>query len=292
MRIVAVNMNSAVDFKDSGFLAESMQFRRGKGQMRTKKPRKKRRIRTGQILLLFLLIGGIFFVVQKAFLFLISWDQLNIRTIEIKCAEGPTRNEATNFLSRKNAGNFFLVDVRSIQDALKKLPLVKDARVRKIFPTKLEVSITERTPAASIKTSSIELIDRDGIPIKRAGAAETRNLPLLMDSGLFQHDRQEKLKWAWECLDSLPEETRNRIGTIDLSREDKMIVSMKGVITKIILLRSQFAEALQYYQKIQPVLARYGAIDYVDLRFQDRIYLKTRTGPAAMTEPKSLEGVK
>jgi len=288
---MAVNMNSAVHFTKTGFPDEMMRYRRKKSKMKTKKLQRKRKIKAGHILFMFILIGILFFIVQQTYLFLITWDGLTIHTIRVECSETMVREKVFQLLNRTNFSNFFLLNVKDLQKILKEQLSIEDARIRKSFPATLHVEIMERTPVAYIQMEKIYLIDRKGIRIRQAALNKNRSLPLLIDADLFHHDYDEKLKTAWACMDGITEELKEQISMLDLSREDKIIVQLKDSMTKYFLDHNHFTEKMLYLQDIKAGLSQYGPIEYVDLRFQDRIYLKTQSGTSGSTLPKSLKGV-
>jgi hypothetical protein len=62
---------------------------------------------------------------------------------------------------------------------------------------------------------------------------------------------------------------------LDLCQNDSVSLYLKDQRTKIILGSEGFSQKLKFYQSNRERLeTQYGPLDYVDLRFDDRIYLK------------------
>jgi len=289
---MAVHINSAIEFKDRGFLVESMKYRRKKGKMKTQKRQRKRKILAKHILFLFSLIGGLFFLAQQTYIFLITWEDLSIQTIQIECRDTEVREGISQFLNGIELGNFFLLNVRDLQETLKKQPMIKDASVRKMFPATIQVDIMERIPEAYVQMEKVHMIDREGVRIRQTALNQKRRLPLLVDTNLFRRDYDDKLNTAWACLDGITEELKDQISVLDVSREDKIIVHMRDSETRIFIDQNRFQEKLLLLQDIRTRLSQFGSIEYIDLRFQNRIYFKSQSGTGGNTPPKSLKGVK
>ena len=224
-----------------------------------------------------ILICALFLLLQQTYLFLITWDNLNVKTIEINCENSDIFTAVSRFFNKKNLGSILLLDITKLQDSLKERPLIKDIRIRKVFPSTLKVAVFEREPSILIKKDRIYLIDREGILISLASPSEEESYPLLIDSENFRTGYREKLELAWECLDSISDEDKARIGSLDVSKEFKLSVLLKDSSIKLYMDRARFAEQLTYFHSIKEGLKHYGDLEYVDLRFQDRIYLRSKS---------------
>ncbi|MFC2156415.1 cell division protein FtsQ/DivIB [Acidobacteriota bacterium] len=274
---MTAQLNSAAQYKNSPFLADSMQFQRKSNRMKPKKSQKKKKLRSRHFLFMLILICALFLLLQQTYLFLITWDNLNVKTIEINCENSDIFTAVSRFFNEKNLGSILLLDITKLQDSLKERPLIKDIRIRKVFPSTLKVAVFEREPSILIKKDRIYLIDREGILIKVASPSEEGSYPLLLDSENFRTQYREKLELAWECLDSISEDDKSRIESMDVSKEYKLSVFLKDSTIKLYMDRGRFAEQFVYFHNIRKGLKQYGDLEYVDLRFQDRIYLRNKS---------------
>jgi len=257
--------------------SEPIHFQRAKGRKKVKKKRikKKINIKFGHIFLFFSLLAGIFYLLQQSFLFLMSWDYLDVKETEIICSREEVRKEIGYFLKEKNLGNILLLDIGHLQQELNAYKWVKEAHIRKILPSSLWIEIKEREPAAILKKESLYLIDEKGVQLEKIYSRANLHLPLLIDSNNFQNNYEEKIKLAWECLKDLSPAEKEKIEALDLTYYGWVTLFLKDKETRIILDYSNFAQEFNlFYEQLDDYEARFGPLEYVDLRFQDRLYLK------------------
>ena len=271
---MAVNLNPALKYRSHPMLTESMQFKRKKEKTKTKKIHRKIRLRPIHILLIYMLIAGLFFAFQRIYLFLISWEELQIDTIDVTCAHPGILASAEQFLHDKKLGNILLFNINHLRNTLKSYRWIEETRVRKIFPSTLKIEIRERIPAAVIKNDSLILIDHHGVHLDKITSLEGWPLPLFVDDGSFKTDVKEKLDLAWECLDSLTPAEREMAQILDLSEYKNVKMKLKDSSLWLKMGHDQFSEKIKIYQNERANLEKYGGLEYIDLRIQGRMYLK------------------
>lgn len=271
---MASHLNPSINSRADSFSSRPMQFQRKKGKTRPKKIQRKIRLKFKHIFFLFLFFGGIFYSFQRLYLFLISWENLNVKGLEIVCQKPEIREEIQQVLKGKNMGNLLLLDISHLQEALTVHRWIKEVRVRKIFPSTLKIEIKERIPIAVLKKDYLYIIDKEGIQLEKINSRENINLPLLIDSNNFQNHFEEKLYLAWKCLRSLSPQEKERLDVIDLSEYENISVQLKTQHTRLILGSDKFSQKLELFQKSRAKFEKYGNLEYVDLRFQDRFYIK------------------
>jgi cell division protein FtsQ len=257
-------------------MSEPMQFQRGRGKIKRKKIQRKLRLRFMHILFAFILLGGIFYSVQRSYLFLISWDKLDIQNVEIVCRMPEIKEEINGFLDGKHLGNILLLDIGLLQEKFTVHKWIKEVRVRKILPSTLKIEIKERIPAALLKKDRIYMIDEEGVFLEKIEQGEKVNLPLLIDSNQFQRDYEEKLNLAWECLRSLSAPEKEQLEVLDLSEYENVVIQLKENQTKLIMGHDRFQEKIRLYNRFQARLEKYGALEYIDFRIHDRLYIKPK----------------
>ena len=231
------------------------------------------------VLFYFILLGGIFYGVQRTYLFLISWDKLDVKDVEVVSSKPEIKEEIQRFLEGKYLGNILLLDISLLQEKFTAHRWIKEVRVRKILPSTLEIEAKVRTPVALLKLDDIYLIDREGVLLEKIEKGEKVNLPLLIDSNKFQKDRKEKFQLAWECLDSLTPNEKEQIEVLDLTEYENISVRLKNCRTALILGDERFSQKLRLFSKLRAKLERFGELEYIDLRFHDRLYIKPVHNP-------------
>jgi len=273
---MALNLNPAYKNRIDPFISYSMHFRRKEEKTKTKKIQRKVRLKFKHIIFFFLLVGGLFFSFQQLYLFLISWDKLNITEIKILCDKPEVKEDIDKYLNGSQLGNILLFNIDRLHETLSKHKWIKSVRIRKIFPSSLKIEIKERIPSAVLKKEALFLVDREGVLLKQINQVKNMHLPLFIDSNCFEQDCTEKVQLAWKCLESLSPRLREQIEVLDLSDYGNVTVRLKNSPIWIILGNNQFSEKLQSFQVHLTRLEKYGDMEYIDLRFHDRFIIKPR----------------
>jgi cell division protein FtsQ len=285
-------LNPPLRFRSQAAQSDALQYQRGLEKTPVKKIQRKLSVKFKHILLFFFVLVAFFFALTKAYLFLITWSELNVKRIQVLCQHDSVARDIQAMVDPSSLGNLLLVDITGLQNRIEGYRWVKEARLRKVFPSSVKIEIKERQPAAVLKIGqSFMLIDEQGVVLERLAAPDAAGLPLLMDSSSFNSFNKEKLTLAWECLKSLTAEEKAEIAALDLSRSDSVGVYLKDQPTQIILGSEGFSQKLKYFQQEREEMeSQYGPLEYVDLRFDGRIYfkpLKTQQQVAALSDSKS-----
>jgi len=255
---------------------EPLEFKRGLEKVPVKKIQRKLNVRWKHIVLFFLVIAGFFLGLTKAYLYLINCDDFAVKKTEIVCRQEFIGRDIRTLLDASKFRNLLLLDIGRLQDRVEAHRWVKEARLRKVFPSTLKIEITEREPAAVLKTGeSFLMIDRDGVWLEQLAAREDANLPLFLDSASFKDSYQAKLGLAWKCLDALSPDERLEVEALDLSEPESVSVYLLGQATRLILGGERFSERLSFIRSYKETMeGQNGPLEYVDLRFDDRIIFK------------------
>lgn len=251
----------------------SLHYRRNEGQIQPKKLHRKIKLRFRHIFLSFIFLAGFFFFLQQVFLFAFSWDKLEIKDVNITCENQAIKNNVQDIIGDYAFGNILLFDSHHLQERIESFPRVKNVIIRKIFPLSLDISIEERKPFAVLKKEYYFVIDTEGVIFSQSEAFNI-SLPLLLDKGNFMNYYREKIDLARECLENMTPEDRQNIEILDLSENLNVKVKTKNSLTWLILGNDHFGEKFRRYLAEKTTLERYGELEYVDLRFQDRFFIK------------------
>ncbi len=137
-----------------------------------------------------------------------------------------------------------------------------------------------RRSASAASTASLYLVDDRGAVIDEYGP-NYADLDLPIIDGLSSAPGEEasdvyRAMLARRLLDAL--RVRNmasQISQIDVSDSRNAVVLLEGDPTFIRLGNERFVERLQSYHELAPALREHvPAIDYVDLRFDERVYVR------------------
>jgi len=189
--------------------------------------------------------------------------------------------------------NILAVDLAEWQDRLLSSPWVEEATLRRVFPGTVEVRLRERTPMALGRIGSgLYLVDRHGAVVDEYGPAYADfDLPIvdgLAPAGRNQPVDEERAALAARLiaeLDAHPD-LGAKVSQIDVSDPHDAVVMLEGDTTLLRLGEAEFVERLQQYLDLGDALReRVASIDYVDLRFSERLYVrpakKSATAPAS-----------
>jgi cell division septal protein FtsQ len=289
---MATRASSPLRYKANVFVSEPVHFRRKEKKSKPRKVQRRIKLKFRHILGCFLLISGMFVLLQRTYLFLISWDRLNVGRIEVTCLKAPIAEDIQMFLEGKQLGNLLILDIDALKEKLVVHPWIKDIRVRKSFPSTLKISILERRPAALLKKEGIFLIDREGVKLQEVQSSMDWDFPLFVDSKNFEEHLDEKLSLGWTILDSLDPSEREAIAVIDLTEYENAKVQLQDSPMWILIGGKGFHERMKRFHAQEPILKRYGPLEYVDMRFDERIYIKPQQIFASDISPSMIKEAK
>lgn len=113
---------------------------------------------------------------------------LGLETITIR---GLTELKETEILAAadiSNRNSLLFLDAQGVRERLMKLPLVRDAAVRKLFPSRVSIVITERQPYALWqKDGQVSVVSVDGTVIDTLRDDRFVTLPFVVGEGANTH---------------------------------------------------------------------------------------------------------
>jgi cell division septal protein FtsQ len=173
-------------------------------------------------------------------------------------------------------------------------PWVADAALRRVLPSTVEIFVSERRPMGLCRLrSTLYLVDAHGVIIDEFGP-EYAGFDLPIIDGLVRSPAsgqptidERRADLAARVLDAVAErhELAQRISQIDVRDAHDAVVLLESDPALVHLGEDRFLERLQAYVDLAPALhARVPAIDYVDMRFEDRVYVRP-AGAAGHPKP-------
>ena len=219
----------------------------------------------------------------------LSADALTITRIDVSGNSRMSRGEVVALLDGLRGTNMIAVDLESWREKLLRSPWVADAAIRRLLPGTVAVAISERQPMGIGRVGDdLYLIDDRGGIIDQFGPNYAElDLPIInglaaapRDNGpLIDEARAELAVRVLASLQGRPDLAR-RVSEIDVSDVRDAVLLLKGDTALVRVGSEQFAERLQSYLDLAPALrARINAIDYVDLRFDERVYVRPQRRP-------------
>jgi cell division protein FtsQ len=183
-------------------------------------------------------------------------------------------------------------DLDIYRQHLMESPWVASAAMRRVLPGTIDVRITERTPMAIARIAErLYLVDASGVIVDEFGPEYREfDLPVvdgLVPAGTTTSVDESRAALTREFLGALQADAalRQRVSQIDVSDSHDVVVLLDGDKTIVHLGDAKFLARLRTYQDLAPALqSRLKDIDYVDMRFDERVYVKSK-GQIALATP-------
>jgi cell division protein FtsQ len=218
---------------------------------------------------------------------------LRIDRIVVHGNERLSSGEVLAVLNGLRGENIVWTDLAAWRSRLLASPWVRDAALRRSLPSTVEIAVSERTPVAIGRINGdLYLIDESGVVIDQYGP-HYADLDLPIVDGLGARPGEDlmtdltRASLASRLVTALRPQpaVARRLSQIDVSDAHNAAVILSGDPAVIYVGEERFLQRLQSYIELSGALrTRVPHIDYVDLRFEDRIYVrpvKSAKGAAA-----------
>jgi cell division protein FtsQ len=250
-------------------------LRPGERDLPLQKNKRRRALRLMHVLVLLGLQAGFFLAVRGAYLFLITWDQLAIRKVEVVCAKDSLRQTLENYFAVPRLGNILLCDIQALCGDIRRLAWVKDVSIQKVFPSELRITVVERTPFAVLERDGLLLADEEGRALERVYSLEEYRLPVVSDENGFASNFLEKWEAASRCLKTLPRAERDRLAGVRCGDYGSLELLFKDDPVRIVVDRDSPVENLALFRRRRPEWERlFGPLAAVNMCFDNRVYLR------------------
>lgn len=227
----------------------------------------------------------------RAFDLVVHASTLQVRRISVLGNERLSSDEVQTLVNGLRGTSILTADLTHYRARLMESPWIADVAMRRILPSTVEVFVSERQPVGLCKLGShLFLVDRTGVPIDEFGpqyADAKFNLPIITgalrvpSTGEPEID-ERRIDLAARVIDSLAgrKDLADLISEIDVSNRLNAVVMLENDPALLHLGDEKFMERVHSYIELAPTLRQtVPDIDYVDLRFDDRIYVRP-TGSA------------
>jgi cell division protein FtsQ len=208
---------------------------------------------------------------------------LQIATLSVQGNHQLSTGEVLALASELQGQNILLANLEAQRARLLTSGWVEEATLRRILPSTVEIDIVEREPVGLGRFSGrLYLVDAVGNVLDEHGPAFAGfDLPIIDGLSIGGEreivvDRTRAGLAARLIAEVAPRaELASRISQIDVHDPYDVVVLLSGDAALIHLGTERFAERLQEYVELAPALrARVPEIDYVDLRFDQRVYVR------------------
>jgi len=250
-------------------------------------PARRRRVlqRVWQVGRVVLVLGGLVGIGVVASSQVVGAGILSVDTLDVRGYQRLTTGEVEALVGHVRGENLLLVDLDQFRAELLDSRWVADVTVRRVFPSTIAARVVERHPIAVARLGTLlYLVDDTGVIIDEFGP-QYRDLDLpIVDgmaaaagaSGPIDPGRAQLVARFMDALAGRPDLMR-ALSQVNVATAGNVIVLLGDDPTFLHLGDEQFLERLQTYLELTPALAERGrTVDYVDLRFGNRVFLKDR----------------
>ena len=215
-------------------------------------------------------------------------DALRVDTITVEGNERLSAGEVAGLMEPLRGENLLVADLEAGRASLLASGWIREAALRRVLPSAVHVTLEEREPVGLSRFgSSLYLIDVTGHVIDEFGP-RFADLDLPIIDGLSGRGGggeggspvdQRRAALAARLIAQVDADSglAARISQVDVANPHDAVVLLNGDPVRVHLGAERFVARLRTYLEIVPALRQaVPDIDYVDVRFDERVYV----GPA------------
>jgi cell division protein FtsQ len=243
------------------------------------------------------LLGAVGYGAYRAHDLVLHASFLQVGKVVIRGNERLAMGEVLSLVDGMRGQSILTLDLQEWRNTLRKSPWVHDASLRRRLPSTVEIAVTERQPMGIGRVGrELFLVDARGVIIDEYGPTHAEfDLPIIDGlrsapgggAAVIDENRAVLAARLLAAVHARRDFSR-RISQIDVSNARDAVVVLEGETALIRLGDDNFVERLQAYVDLAPALhARIPDIEYVDLRFDGRVYVRPVAGSARMVAPAS-----
>lgn len=254
------------------------------------KPAKRRRFRVTfswglirRVLAPVLLIVGVYQAVTFAY----TTPLLRVQRIAVHGNVRLSSGEVQALVEDLRGTSILGVDLEAFRRRLNESPWVASVALRRVLPRTIEVFVSERHPVGLCRLGQdLYLIDETGVVIDQFGPQYVEfDLPIIdglvnpsasSGNGQGAIDRR-RAELAAQAIAAIARNAQisARLSQIDVTDVHDAVVLLEGDSALLHLGADKFLERVQAYLDLSTALReRVPDIDYVDLRFDQRVYVR------------------
>lgn len=223
---------------------------------------------------------------------------LTIATVAVEGNQRVSRGELLALVDALRGQNVLVADLEAARARLLSSGWIEDAKLRRVLPSTIAIVVTEREPVGIGRFGSrLYLVDARGAVIGEYGPRfASIDLPII--DGLSAGGAEGRVSvdhgraaLAAKLMQEVGTRERlaARISQVDVRDPNDAVVLLAGDPALIHLGSERFVERLEVYLDLAPALrARVPEIDYVDLRFDRRVYVGPANDDARAAPPANV----
>jgi cell division protein FtsQ len=193
-------------------------------------------------------------------------DVFVVRSVTVRGNARLSTGEVLTIIDGLKGESLFKADLGAYRARLLDSPWVADAAFRRVLPSTIELSLTERAPMAIGRLGDqLFLVDAGGVIIDEYGPQYAQyDLPIV--DGLVT------------APSAGAPAIKARVAQFDVANAHDVVALVDQDPVWLHLGDRDFAARVRRYLELAPTLkGEHDDIDYVDLRFEERIYMRNRS---------------
>jgi cell division septal protein FtsQ len=213
---------------------------------------------------------------------------LQVRRISVHGNVRISSGEVQAIVDGLRGTSIITADLPGYRRRLMESPWIADVALRRVLPSTVEIFVSERRPVGLCRLgSALYLIDPSGTLIDEFGPQYAEfDLPIIDGLVAAPNSGQPTIdparaELAARVIEAVAprKDIAQRVSQIDVRDAHDAIVMLQDDVALLHLGEDKFLERLQSYVDLAPALReQVSEIDYVDLRFGERVYVR----PAAV----------
>jgi cell division protein FtsQ len=209
---------------------------------------------------------------------------LQVSRISTRGNERLSSGEILALLDGLRGANILTVDLSEWRARLLASPWVEEAHLRRVLPSRVDIYIRERRPIGIARLGgAVYLVDARGVVIDEYGPNYADlDLPMIDGLAAVPADHasavdEPRARLAARLITAIAArpDIAARVSQIDVADPHDAVVILDGDTVMLRLGEDDFVNRIQEYLDLEPTLReRVTEIDYVDLRFDERLYVR------------------
>ena len=227
------------------------------------------------------------FGVYQSIAFAFTTPLLRVNRIKVHGNVRLSSGEVQALVEDLRGSSILRVDLDAFRQRLVESPWVADVALRRVLPSTVEIFISERRPVGLCRMGpDLYLVDETGTVIDQFGPQYAEfDLPIIdglvtpaprngAPRGSIDVGRAELAARVIAAL-GRSQPIASRLSQVDVTDAHDAVVLLDGDSALLHLGDDKFLERVQSYLELSPALRdRVTEIDYVDLRFDPRVYVR------------------
>lgn len=215
---------------------------------------------------------------------IVDADVLRIDHLVVRGHQRLSTGEILALVDGLRGQNIVTVGLDVWQARLRTSPWVDAATLRRVLPSTVEIRVHERRPVGIGRMgTALYLVDAEGVIVDEYGPSYADiDLPMIDGLGAPPEAGDAgvdplRAGFAAEVLLALSArpDLLKQVSQIDVSDPHDAVVILDGDTALLRLGDAEYVERVQQYLDLAPALRdRMPGIDYVDLRFDERLYVR------------------